>query len=221
MPRSRDAEPALNERVGSLYHRLDAEGTLGVEGATDLLVGLSGAVDALVVGFRGYGPLGRSCSAASPAASPLGGLSGHRVPRGAHATVGSLLVRPPSAAGDDERRTTAMSKAASGIRRPGSCGARAERRDQLALGNNGRLTVLAVAPDRRCGHSAATASRLTSTGSAPDSTGVLRMLDSAVSSIPDDVPVTKILRRGAPGAEIVREPTPATMTSWSSGPRAR
>ena len=97
-----NAERALNERVASLDHRLDAEGTLGVGSPTDLLVGLSEAVDALVVGSRGYGPL---------RAVLLGGVSGRVirsaacpvivVPRGAHATVGSLFG--PAAVGGGRR----------------------------------------------------------------------------------------------------------------------
>lgn len=77
---------------------------------------------------------------------------------------------------------------------------------ELALGNNGRLTVLAVAPEPSVW-------AFSGYGVPVDVDRVsdeiqracCAMLDSAVSSIPDDVPVTKILRRGAPGAEIVRE----------------
>ena len=69
---------------------------------------------------------------------------------------------------------------------------------ELALGNNGRLTVLAVAPEPSVW-------AFSGYGVPVDvdrvSDAIQRaccaMLDSAVSSIPDDVPVTKILTAGS------------------------
>jgi nucleotide-binding universal stress UspA family protein len=95
-----DADRALNERVGHLSARLhSAEGTIHVGKAADRLIALTEAVDVMVVGSRGYGPL---------KAVLLGGVSGQLirsaacpvivVPRGAESTVGSLFG--PSAVAD-------------------------------------------------------------------------------------------------------------------------
>src|SRR5829696_1273031 len=88
-----DAERALTERVGHLSARLhDVEGTIHVGKPADRLIALTEAVDLMVVGSRGYGPL---------KAVLLGGVSGQLirsaacpvivVPRGAHTAVGSLF----------------------------------------------------------------------------------------------------------------------------------
>jgi nucleotide-binding universal stress UspA family protein len=94
-----DAERALTERVGHLSARLrNVEGTVLVGRPVDRLVAMTEAVDVMVVGSRGYGPL---------KAVLLGGMSGQLirsaacpvivVPRGAHTTVGSLF-EPPAVA---------------------------------------------------------------------------------------------------------------------------
>jgi nucleotide-binding universal stress UspA family protein len=91
-----EAGRALTERVGHLSARLnDVEGTLHVGRPADRLLALTEAVDVMVVGSRGYGPL---------KAVLLGGVSGQLirsaacpvivVPRGARSTVGSLFGPP-------------------------------------------------------------------------------------------------------------------------------
>jgi len=88
-----DADRILSERVGHLSARLHhVEGTLHVGRPADRLGALSEAVDLMVVGSRGYGPL---------KAVLLGGVSGQLIrsaacpviviPRGAASTVGSLF----------------------------------------------------------------------------------------------------------------------------------
>ena len=95
-----DADRILSERVGHLSARLHhVEGTLLVGRPADRLSALSEAVDLMVVGSRGYGPL---------RAVLLGGVSGQLIrsaacpviviPRGAASTVGSLFG--PSAVAD-------------------------------------------------------------------------------------------------------------------------
>jgi nucleotide-binding universal stress UspA family protein len=90
------AERVLTERVSHLSARLhDVEGTVQVGRPADGLIGWTEAVDVMVVGSRGYGPL---------KAVLLGGVSGQLirsaacpvivVPRGAHTTVGSLFAPP-------------------------------------------------------------------------------------------------------------------------------
>jgi nucleotide-binding universal stress UspA family protein len=91
----------------------------------------------------------------------------------------------------------------------GSCHGERALADAIALAqeSRGRLTVLTVAPDPSAwafggGY-----------GAPIDSASVSRqieqacctVLDRAVSRIPDDLPVTKLLRRGAPGPVIVDE----------------
>ena len=94
-----DADRALAERVGHLSARLrNVEGTVLVGRPVERLVGMTEAVDVMVVGSRGYGPL---------KAVLLGGVSGQLiraaacpvivVPRGARSTVGSLF-EPPAVA---------------------------------------------------------------------------------------------------------------------------
>jgi len=91
-----DAGRELTERVGHLSARLrDVEGTVLVGRPVDRLVGMTEAVEVMVVGSRGYGPL---------KAVLLGGVSGQLirsaacpvivVPRGAHTAVGSLFEPP-------------------------------------------------------------------------------------------------------------------------------
>jgi nucleotide-binding universal stress UspA family protein len=88
-----EAERAMAERVGHLSARLrHVEGTVQVGRPADQLIGWTEAVDVMVVGSRGYGPL---------RAVLLGGVSGRLirsaagpvvvVPRGTHTTVGSLF----------------------------------------------------------------------------------------------------------------------------------
>ena len=95
-----DADRALSERIGHLSARLyDAEGTVQVGRPVDRLITMTEALDVMVVGSRGYGPL---------KAVLLGGVSGQLirsaacpvivVPRGAESTVGSLFG--PSAVAD-------------------------------------------------------------------------------------------------------------------------
>ena len=77
---------------------------------------------------------------------------------------------------------------------------------ELAETNNGTLTVMAVAPEPN--------NRALSGYDVPVNVDLLSqqverdyqtMLDGAVSTVPDDLPVTKILKRGAAGAAIVDE----------------
>jgi nucleotide-binding universal stress UspA family protein len=95
-----DADRALTERVAHLSARLHhVEGTIHVGRPADRLIALTEAVDLMVVGSRGYGPL---------KAVLLGGVSGQLIrsaacpviviPRGAESTVGSLFG--PSAVAD-------------------------------------------------------------------------------------------------------------------------
>jgi nucleotide-binding universal stress UspA family protein len=88
-----EAERVLTERVGHLSASLhNVEGTVQVGRPADRLIGLTEAVDLMVVGSRGYGPL---------KAVLLGGVSGQLirsaacpvivVPRGAHTSVSSLF----------------------------------------------------------------------------------------------------------------------------------
>ena len=88
-----EAERVLTERVGHLSSRLrNVEGTVQVGRPAEQLISWTEAVDVMVVGSRGYGPL---------KAVLLGGVSGQLirlaacpvivVPRGAHTSVGSLF----------------------------------------------------------------------------------------------------------------------------------
>jgi nucleotide-binding universal stress UspA family protein len=88
-----DAERSLIERVARLSANLEAEGTLYSGRPADLLIALSEAVDLLVIGSRGYGPL---------KAMLLGGVSGQVirsatcpvvvVPRQATLALGSVFA---------------------------------------------------------------------------------------------------------------------------------
>ncbi len=76
----------------------------------------------------------------------------------------------------------------------------------LAQENRGRLTVLAVAPEPSVWAFSGYGVPVDVDGlSGQIERACSAMLDSAVSRIPADVSVTKILRRGAPGPMIVNE----------------
>ena len=75
----------------------------------------------------------------------------------------------------------------------------------MAQANNGRLTVMAVVPDSNVwaanfGYEAAVDANGASHQIERD---YQAMLDAAVDTVPDDVPVIKILKHGAAGAQIV------------------
>jgi nucleotide-binding universal stress UspA family protein len=75
----------------------------------------------------------------------------------------------------------------------------------MAHANSGRLTVLTVVPDPslwalNIGYAAAADFNEANDQIERD---YKAMLDAAVDTVPDDVPVTKILKHGAAGAEII------------------
>jgi nucleotide-binding universal stress UspA family protein len=76
---------------------------------------------------------------------------------------------------------------------------------EMAQANNGRLTVMAVVPDSNVwaanfGYEAGVDVNGASDQIERD---YQAMLDAAVDTVPDDVPVIKVLRHGAAGAKIV------------------
>jgi nucleotide-binding universal stress UspA family protein len=76
---------------------------------------------------------------------------------------------------------------------------------EMAQANNGRLTVMAVVPDSNAwalnfGYEAGFDANGASDQIERD---YQTMLDAAVDTVPDDVPVIKVLKHGAAGAEIV------------------
>jgi nucleotide-binding universal stress UspA family protein len=76
----------------------------------------------------------------------------------------------------------------------------------MAQENRGRLTVLTVAPEPSVWAFSGYGVPIdTDRISSQIERACSAMLDRAVSGIPDDLPVTKILRRGAPGPMIVDE----------------
>lgn len=75
----------------------------------------------------------------------------------------------------------------------------------MAQANNGRLTVMAVVPDSNVwalnfGYEAAVDANGASHQIERD---YQAMLDAAVDTVPDDVPVIKVLKHGAAGTTIV------------------
>jgi nucleotide-binding universal stress UspA family protein len=74
----------------------------------------------------------------------------------------------------------------------------------LARANNGRLTLIAVVPETSAwalsGYEVAVDFKALSDQIERD---YKTMLDAAVDTVPDDIPVTKVLKHGAAGAAIV------------------
>jgi nucleotide-binding universal stress UspA family protein len=77
---------------------------------------------------------------------------------------------------------------------------------ELARDDHGRLTVIAVAPDPNLWLGAATEVPVNLGGTEEQTIDEYqRVLDRAVQIVPLDVPVTKLLRRGAAAPEILAE----------------
>jgi nucleotide-binding universal stress UspA family protein len=76
---------------------------------------------------------------------------------------------------------------------------------EMAQGNNGRLTVMAVVPDSNlwAANSGYEAGVDVNDASDQIERDYQAMLDAAVDAVPDDVPVIKILKHGAAGAAVV------------------
>jgi nucleotide-binding universal stress UspA family protein len=124
-------------------------------------------------------------------------------------SIGGPLARPRMrpASGDAERLTHAMFHRLL-VAFDGSDHAQRALNDaiELARDNHGRLTVLAVAPEPSVwAFSGYGVPVDVDRVSEQIQRACCAMLDSAVNAIPADVPVTKILRRGAPGEVIVHE----------------
>jgi nucleotide-binding universal stress UspA family protein len=87
------AKRTLNERVARLNSRLESEGTLCTGKPADVLIGLTDAIDVLVIGCRGYGALkemllgGVSVRVIRSAACPV-----VVVPRRARSALGSVFA---------------------------------------------------------------------------------------------------------------------------------
>jgi nucleotide-binding universal stress UspA family protein len=122
------AKRALDQRVARLSAKLESEGTLYTGKPAEVLIRLTDAVDILVIGARGYGPL---------TAVLLGGVSGRVirtaacpvvvVPRRARTALGSMFASRPLTCARRKYQSDAVAVASQDGRAGAQCPTR--RRD--------------------------------------------------------------------------------------------